>query len=161
VRSPTIFASIASSKLYPDIRLLLVGDGPSKKDYIKQTTKLGLSKNIKFIGWRKDIPSIMKASDCLLLPSRGEGLPGIVMEAMASGLPVIASDIPCIPDLIDNGKTGYLCPMNDVKSISARITALIKDKKKAIKMGKAGKKKIELFNWKRLLKDYKELYRTA
>jgi len=138
-----------------NIKLLLVGEGPSKKEYIKEAQSLGIKERVICTGWRKDIPSIMKMADVLFLPSRGEGLPGIIMEAMASGLPVLASDIPCIPDLVEDKKTGYLCKKDDINCFAARIKDIMKSKNT---MGKKGKEKIRKFQWKVLKKDYRRLY---
>ncbi|MFC1754978.1 glycosyltransferase [Thermoproteota archaeon] len=149
------------SKL-PDkkVELLLVGEGPSKQEYQKMAKKLGVAERVKFLGWRHDIPELMKTSDALFLPSRGEGLPGIVMEAMAAGLPVVASDIPCIPDLVENDKTGFLCEENDVRAFSTAIRKICANPKLADKMGKGGKFKIKQFEWANIIKKYKKVYET-
>ena len=146
------------SRKNKNIKLLLVGDGPSKKKYFDLIKQLKIGNNVVFLGWRKDIPSIMKSSNVLILPSTGEGLPGVIMEAMASGLPTIASNIPCIPDLVDNNATGYLCNIADVGCYVKNINKLIENKKLREKLGKNAKKKISLLEWDKLLKSYKKLY---
>jgi len=140
-----------------NIKLLLVGEGPSKKKYLDLVKQLGLENNVIFLGWRKDIPSILKSVDCLILPSKGEGLPGVIMEAMASGLPVVASNIPCIPDLVENGKNGYLCGMNNVDCFTKKIKEVMKTGAK--KMGKEGLKKINNLSWNKLISKYKQMYK--
>jgi glycosyltransferase involved in cell wall biosynthesis len=140
------------------IKLLLAGDGPKKEDYIRIVKELGLSDQIKFLGWRKDIPSVLKSSNILFLPSKGEGLPGIIMEAMATGLPVVASNIPCIPDLVENGVNGYLCGVDDVECFEETVKGLFEDKEKLIEIGKKGKDKIKDFKWSSLLKNYIKIY---
>jgi glycosyltransferase EpsD len=140
-----------------NVKLLLVGDGPNKKKYISMAYKLGIQNKVKFLGWRKDIPSILRSSDALFLPSRGEGLPGIVMEAMASGLPVVASNIPCIPDLVEDGKNGVLCKKDDVDYFAYGINNMISDKS-LVKMAEASKLKIKNFGWDLLLPKYRKLY---
>ena len=141
-------------KKLDNVKLFLVGDGPNKKEYVKMAERLGVLNKVKFLGWRKDIPSILASSDCLILPSRGEGLPGIVMEAMASSLPVVASDVGCIIDLIDEGKNGYLCGMNDVDCFVEKIGLVMKDKR----LGANGLNKIKEFDWNKLIIEYKRLY---
>ncbi|HHE36623.1 MAG TPA: glycosyltransferase, partial [Candidatus Woesearchaeota archaeon] len=101
--------SIADKLRKEDVVFLLAGDGPKRKEYEKQVKKKKLGKKVLFLGWRTDIHKLYQASDTLLLPSEGEGLPGVVMEAMSQGLPSVCSNIPCIPDLIDNNKNGFLC----------------------------------------------------
>ncbi len=135
-----------------DVKLLLVGDGPKKKEYIDLAEKLEIRDKVKFLGWRKDIPNILKSADLLFLPSRGEGLPGIVMEAMAAGLPIVASDIPCVPDLVEDGKDGFLCRMNDIECFAEKIKNVNKE------MGDKGAEKIKEFSWDKLIEDYKRLY---
>lgn len=146
------------SKENKSIKLLLIGEGPSKKEYFDLIKQLGIGANVIFLGWRKDVPSLMKSSDILILPSKGEGLPGIVMEAMASGLPVVASDIPCIPDLIENNINGFLCPMDDVEEFTKKVKQLLKNKNLSRKFSEQGLKKINNLEWKNLIKKYSIMY---
>lgn len=92
-----------------DFHFLIVGDGPERANLERLAKDLGL-KNIVFIGIipHDDVPFYMAASDILILPSETEGLPGCVQEAMACGIPVVASNVGGLPDLITNGVTGYL-----------------------------------------------------
>jgi len=147
------------SKKQKNIKLLLVGEGPEKEKYQEIAKSYGIKDNVLFKSWRKDIPNIMKSADILLLPSRGEGLPGIVMEAMASGLPVVASNIPCIPDLIDDKKTGFLCKQDDLNEFSKAVKKLAKSKNLRLNMGKTGQQKISKFKWSKLLNNYKSMYK--
>jgi len=140
-----------------NVSLLLVGEGPSKSTYLKMVHALGLTEHITFLGWRNDLPSLLKMADALILPSRGEGLPGIVMEAMAAGIPVVASNIPCIPDLIDDGKTGFLCKEDNVKNFAKKVSHLMNSKVRK-KISTNGLKKIRTFSWEKLKKKYLEMY---
>lgn len=135
-----------------DAKLLLVGEGPKKREYIDMAKRLGVDDKVGFFGWRKDIPSVLKSADVLFLPSRGEGLPGIVMEAMASGLAVVTSDVGCTSDLVKDGKNGFLCPVNDVGCFIEKIKKVDKN------MGIEGLKKIKKFDWGKLVEKYKEIY---
>jgi glycosyltransferase involved in cell wall biosynthesis len=147
---------ILSERTERPFRLLIIGDGPNKEQYLAEVKKKGL-KNIKFLSWRKDIPSILRTADIMLLPSRGEGLPGIVMEAMAAGTPVVASDIPCIPDLVVHGKTGYLAIM-DKPDQFAHYLLKLDSKKTREAFGKVAQSQIEAFSWQNLLKQYQHMY---
>jgi len=149
---------IAQKMRRKDIVFLLAGDGPKRKAYEKQVKKLKLDKKVLLLGWRTDIHKLYQASNILLLPSEGEGLPGVVMEAMAYGLPVIASNIPCIPDLIEDGKTGFLCNKDDVNCFAERIKKLAKNKAKREKIVKESLKKIKQFEWGKFLKRYEGIY---
>lgn len=156
----TMFKTI--KKLENDkIKLLLVGEGPKKEGYMYLVKDLELERQVKFLGWRKDIPSILKSSDILFLPSKGEGLPGIIMEAMAAGLAVVASNIPCIPELVENGVNGYLCGMNDVECFAENIKGLFEFKERLIEMGNNSKEKIKKFSWDKLIEEYIKLYKCA
>ncbi len=132
------------------VHLLLVGEGPNAKEYKRMAKGL----NVTFLGWRQDIPELLKASDAVFLPSRGEGLPGIVMEGMAAGLPVVASDIPCTSDLVDSN--GFLCSTKTcyVKAINK----LSSNKTLAKRIGREGYEKIQGYSWDKLIPEYMRLY---
>ncbi|MFW6378483.1 MAG: glycosyltransferase family 4 protein [Nanoarchaeota archaeon] len=145
-------------KYVSGVKLVLAGEGPKRNEYERMSKEFHVSDQVKFLGWRKDIPELLKASDVVFLPSRGEGLPGIVMEGMQAGKPIVSTDTPCIPDLVENGKQGYLCTMETVEEFVAAIERL-KDKKLREQMGQAAKKKIKQFDWETLEEEYmKKLY---
>jgi len=141
-----------------DVVFLLAGDGPERKHYEKKAKKLGLEKKVKFLGWRKDISKLYQSADVFVLASEGEGLPGVVMEAMSYGLPCVASDIPCIPDLIDDGMNGHLCEKDDVEAFASRIKELLRNDEKREVFGKRTKEKMMILDWKIVLGKYEELY---
>jgi hypothetical protein len=141
-----------------DVVFMLAGDGPKKKEYEEQVSKLKLEKKVIFLGWRTDTPRLYQASDMLVLPAEGEGLPGVVMEAMSFGVPCVASNIPCIPDLIDDGKSGYLCDKDKPDEFAARIKELLRDSNKKKRMGQEAQKKIKSFDWEKVILKYKGLY---
>ncbi|MFP4118519.1 MAG: glycosyltransferase family 4 protein [Candidatus Woesearchaeota archaeon] len=144
-------------KYVTGVKLVLAGEGPKRKQYERMAREIGVAGQVKFLGWRKDIPGLLKASDVVFLPSRGEGLPGIVMEGMQAGKPVVSTDTPCIPDLIEDEKEGYLCTMETVEEFVAAVEKL-KDGKLREKMGRAAKKKIKKFDWEKLAREYEKLY---
>ena len=146
---------------FDNVKLLLVGEGPAKKKFEKMAVSLGIEDYVVFSSWRKDIPSILKSVDVLFLPSRGEGLPGVVMEALASGLPVVASNIPCIPDLISDSVNGFLCEMDDVACFSEKIGLLIKDENLRTSFGKKAVELIKGFDWAGVVSDYVRLYEAV
>jgi len=149
---------IADALRNEDIAFVLAGDGPDRKKYELQIKSLGLEKKVFFLGWRTDIHKLYQASDIFLLPSEGEGLPGVVMEAASFGVPCVASDIPCIPDLIDDGKSGFLCPKGDVKTFASRIKKLAHDKALRARFSAESIKKIKRFDWDNVEKIYERLY---
>lgn len=149
---------IANMLAKEDVVFLLAGDGPGRKGFEQRAKELGVDKKVLFLGWRTDVPRLLKASDIVVLPAEGEGLPGLVMEAMAAGVPCVASDIPCIPDLIDDGRSGFLCGKDDISMFAKRIKELAKDDRKRKKMAEEARKKISGFEWKDAIEKYKGLY---
>jgi glycosyltransferase involved in cell wall biosynthesis len=149
---------IADKLRNKDVVFLLAGDGPGRKKYEKMVRELKLEHKVFLLGWRTDIHKLYQASNVFLLPAEGEGLPGVVMEAMAYGVPCVASNIPCIPDLIDNGKNGFLCNKDDIDEFSSRITELAGDKRKRVSFSKQAIIKIKKFEWKNVLNEYERLY---
>ena len=107
-------------------KMVLVGDGPEKKKYEKMIKEYGLQDKIIFTGIRKDIKDLCRSSDLLFFPSRGEGLAGVIMEAMSAGLPIVSSRIPCTTDLVKEGENGYLCEIEDVDCYAAHLKKLIR-----------------------------------
>lgn len=141
-----------------NIKFLLVGNGPYRKKYEKMAKKYKLQNKIIFTGWRKDIAKFYKSADIFFLPSRGEGLPGVVMEAMAAGLPVVSSRIPCTTDLVEDGENGFLCEIEDVRCYAEKIGRVVEDQKLRDKFRKEGLKKIRGFEWRKIIKNYKQIY---
>lgn len=139
------------------IKMVIVGDGPDRIRYEKEVEKRGLSDKIIFTGKRKDVKDLYRSADIFFFPSRGEGLAGVIMEAMASGLPVVTSNIPCTPDLLSDGKEGYLCEIEDVECYVNRIKELM-DKKRREEKGKKGKESIKKLDWDAIIKKYDEMY---
>ncbi len=137
------------------IKTLIIGDSHGKNEF-KKFVKQEHKDQIIFAGGRKDIPGLMKLADVLLLPSEGEGLPGVVMEAMASGLSVVATKEGCTPDLIEDGEEGFLIRLNG--NYYNKVKDLLKNKKLRMMMSNKAIKKINNFNWKIVLRKYEKLY---
>lgn len=149
---------IANKLRKENVVFLLAGDGPKRKEYERKVEDLKLTKKILFLGWRKDMHRLYQAADMFLLPAEGEGLPGVVMEAMSYGVPCIASNIPCIPDLIDNGKSGYLCDKDNIDEFVDRIKELLKNNVKTRRISTESVNKINSFSWEKVIPRYKKLY---
>jgi glycosyltransferase involved in cell wall biosynthesis len=150
--------SMADKLRNDDVVFLLAGDGPGRKKYEKMIKELKLEHKVFLLGWKTDMHKLYQASDVFLLPAEGEGLPGVLMEAMAYGVPCVASNISCIPDLINNGKNGFLCNKDDVDEFSSRIKELAGDKRKRDSFSKQAIIKIKKFEWKNVLNEYEMLY---
>lgn len=128
-----IMAINAMKKLIKEnqnIHLLLIGKGDMEEEYKKKINELNLEKNIHLLGYRKDIPQLLKISNLLLSLRYREGLPVNVMEAMASGIPVVATDCRGNRDLILNGQNGYIVKTDDTVSLEEKILFLAENEKK-------------------------------
>lgn len=126
----------------PNTIFLLVGDGPEKSSFEQQAIDLGVDDRVLFPGHRDDIPELLYGCDIFVLPSLFEGLPLTILEAMASGKPVIATEIEGIKEIIIDGENGVLVPRNDPASISESIRFLLSNPSVANKLASTGKKTV-------------------
>lgn len=139
-----------------NIYLLLVGDGPLKTKLDKFAAKNNI-KNVKFLGFRNDIPQLLKASDVLISVSKREGLPRNIMEAMAAGLPVIGTNIRGTRDLLfDN--TGILTDLESVESLKNAIIKLANSAKLRLYLGKTASKKVANISVESIMKELIKIY---
>jgi len=122
-----IVAASTVCRDYPDAIFLLIGDGQERPKLKQQVKELGLEKNFRFLGARTDVPQVLACCDLSVLPSESEGLPNSVLEAMAAGLPVVATSVGGMPELIDNEVNGLLVPPHRPDALSAAILRLLKD----------------------------------
>jgi len=143
---------------YPDTLFMFTGDGYLRQDLEKKAFNLGIKENIIFLGWRDDAAKILSIYDVFVLPSLNEGMGRVLIEAMALGKPIVASDIGGIPDLVTHGKNGFLVPPRNPKELAKHIQILIEDKAKREKMGSAGKKMALNFSAENMVKKIEKLY---
>jgi glycosyltransferase involved in cell wall biosynthesis len=153
-----IKASQAIIPKHPNTYFLFAGDGPLKEDLQKKAKEAGGEKNIVFLGWRDDIAHILSIFDVFCLPSLNEGMGRVLVEAMAHGIPIVASEVGGIPDLVTHGKNGFLVPPKDPEELAKHIQILIEDEEKRKKMGEAGKKMAPRFSHDTMVKNIAELY---
>ncbi|UCE22866.1 MAG: glycosyltransferase family 4 protein [Candidatus Aminicenantes bacterium] len=143
---------------HPNTCFLFAGDGPLKEDLQKKANEAGGEKNIFFLGWRDDIEHILSIFDVFCLPSLNEGMGRVLVEAMAHGIPIVASDVGGIPDLVTHGKNGFLVPPKNPEELAKHIQILIEDEAKRKKMGEAGKKMAQKFSHESMVKNIAALY---
>lgn len=141
-----------------NLHYYIVGKG-KLEEYLKSLCEsLGVSQQVHFLGFQKNIEELCSISDIFIFPSKQEGLPVSVMEAMASKLPIIASDIRGNKDLILHEKGGYLVPYKNLKEFKKRIELLVNDKKLRERMGIYNLEMVENYK-KDIVKDYmREIY---
>ncbi len=111
---------------YPTARLWLAGDGPLRDNLTYEANQLGIREQVDFLGIRKDVPDLMAAADIFALSSISEGLPMVVIEAMAAGLPVVSTDVK-IDELVRHGQTGLIVPREDPTALAEALMTLLKD----------------------------------
>lgn len=130
---------------HPRARLSIIGDGSERAACEARVQALGMGEVTTFHGYKTsaEVADMLRRSDMLVLPSFAEGVPVVLMEAMASGIPVVASGVAGVAELVGNGISGFTVPPGDVETLAARISALIADPELRARMGQAGREKVE------------------
>ena len=141
-----------------DIQLVLVGDGELKSKIVEKVQKLGLESHVEFLGIRNDIPDLLAQSDIFILPSSWEGLPIVLLEAMAAGVPIIATKVGGVPEIVQNNVNGFLVEPNNRDSIVRAIIELVHSKELRETMGHNSIEYITKFDIRTTQKSYEELY---
>lgn len=138
----------------------LVGDGPLKEDLITYGRSLAIRDRIHWHPWcdRDRLRDYFHLADCFVLPSLYEGMPNVVLEAMACGLPVIASRVIGNNELIEDGTTGFLFSLKDPRELQQALSAVLERRESAVEMGKRARAHVETaFSWKRVSMQYLQL----
>lgn len=123
---------------FPRAALWIVGDGRLRGRLERLAGELGLAQAVRFLGTRHDVPDLLSAMDVFVHPSRWEGMPNALLEAMAAGRPVVASATDGIRDLVTDGRTGWLVEPGDVRSLARGAGEALRDRERARRMGEAG-----------------------
>ena len=144
---------------FPSARFVLVGDGEQRLIFERQAADLALQDKFRFFGQRSDIAQILGCCDLAVLPSRAEGFPNALLEYLASGLPVVASRLGGIPEMIQDGITGVLVPSESATALSSAIVDLLRDPQRAARIAAAGQSSaLQRFSFDRLIHDLDALY---
>jgi glycosyltransferase involved in cell wall biosynthesis len=153
----------ATAPLLGERRLLvIVGDGPERDALRAVIREANAERNIRMTGARSDVARLMSAFDAFALPSRTEGLPLVLLEAMASELPVVATAVGGIPDLVVPGVTGLLVPPSDAPALLAALASLVDNPPLARKMGRAARGHVLAHHSSdAMAKAYGQLYQTT
>ena len=144
--------------LFPDLHILFIGDGDLREELQAQTKTLGLDQHIHFLGSRHDVPDLFAASDYFVLPSLWEGLPMALIEAMASGLPIVATDVSGTRQVMIPGETGIVVPPGDAQQLKEAIEYFLSDPAQARIMGAAAQRRIEGFSARKQAEEHIALY---
>jgi glycosyltransferase involved in cell wall biosynthesis len=145
---------------YPEIQVLFIGEGDLRDELQSQVETLKLGRHIHFLGSRPDVPQLLAASDVFVLPSLWEGLSMALLEAMAIGLPVVASEVSGTVQVILPNETGYLVPPRDVPALAKAIIQVLSDPARSQAMGIAARQRVEMaFSAQKQAAEHLALYR--
>ena len=128
--------------IYPDGRLIFVGDGPDRQVLQERASHLGIERQVIFLDDQLNIPQLLPALDILALPSLHEGMPNVVLEAMAASVPVVATAVGGTPEVVADGETGLLVSPRSAAALAGALTTLIDDPERMKLMGGAGRQRI-------------------
>jgi glycosyltransferase involved in cell wall biosynthesis len=150
------FALVARAR--SDARLVLVGDGPLRREVEDRLSSAGLGHRVQLLGIRRDVPRLLRAFDVFALSSRWEGLPRVFPQAMAAGLPIVATRVDGAVDAIVDGESGLLVDVGDAAALGRALLALAEDPDRRRRMGRAGLARVDEFSATRMVRELEALY---
>jgi glycosyltransferase involved in cell wall biosynthesis len=143
----------------PDLRFQIVGDGPRRAELEREAAALRVSAQVEFLGHRADVPQILRDSDVFAFPSFMEASPNAVLEAMAAGLPIVATRVGGIPEVIEHERNGLLVPPRDERALAAALLRVIERPALATQIGDAARRDIESrFSFDRMVGEFQQLF---
>jgi len=160
-KNPLDFVKMAAEivEKNPKVSFLLVGDGSLKPQIESSILQLNLSEKVILTGVRDDVPQLLAVMDVFVLPSLWEGLPRVILQAMAMGLPIVATEVGGTPEAIKEDQNGFLVTPKDFHAIARRVIQLLEDQNLAKKMGERGRKMVyPEFCVKQMVKSTESLY---
>jgi glycosyltransferase involved in cell wall biosynthesis len=143
----------------PDVAYVIVGDGPLRNDLAALAGELSIADRVRFVGARRDAVSIVAAADLFVLSSRWEGLPLVVLEALAAGTPVVATDVRGVRELVTHERTALLAPDN-AHALAAALRRLLDDQRLAESLREGGRRLAARYGEAQMTDRYLELYRS-
>jgi glycosyltransferase involved in cell wall biosynthesis len=152
----TLLDAVASLE---GVHLAIFGDGEMRNELERRTASLGVTSRVHFMGWWPDVSSAIADMDVVALTSRNEGTPVSLIEALASGRPVVSTDVGGVRAVVQDGRSGYLVPPASSPAVASSLERLIEDEEGRHEMGRAGRAwVIEHFTEERLIEDMRALY---
>ncbi len=142
-----------------NLRLEVAGDGPCMGELVKLVGELHLGERVRLLGQVREVPQLLARASLFVLPSRTEGLSLTLMEAMASGLPVLAARVGGNPEVVAEGTTGLLVPPGDPEALAEALLRLWHEPDLRQRLGQAGRQRaLERFDVRRMVAEYERLY---
>jgi glycosyltransferase involved in cell wall biosynthesis len=152
-------AAARVARRIPDVQFQIVGDGSERRQLEQQAATLRISAQVSFLGHRGDVPAILQHSDVFAFPSFMEASPNAVIEAMAAGLPIVATRVGGIPELIEDGRNGLLVPPGDDRALAAGLLRLIERPQLAARVADAARQTVDArFSFDRMVGEFQELF---
>ncbi len=152
-------AAPAVIRSHPSVRFFIGGEGYLKEELLELRDEAGLKDQVEFLGFQKDVPELLSAFDIFILPSLYEGLPVSLVEAMASGLPIVTTDVDGNCEAIGENEAGLAVEPLDPPALARALIKLIEDPGLRERMGQAGRKRARaLFSVRSMVKQYEKLY---
>lgn len=147
---------------FPDHDLMLVGEGPQRTKIEQQVASLGLSHRVSLLGWRPDVPELLRRSELFVLPSRWEGMPNALLEAMAQGLPVVATNVEGVREVLGDAGGAQLVPAESVEALANQIARILAAPALARQLGEQNQRRVaSQFSVSRMVDGYVGVYREV
>ena len=146
---------------FPQAHLVLAGDGEERDALTAQAAALSLAQRVHFLGFREDVPAIIGALDLFILPSLNEGFGKVLVTAMGLGVPIVATKVGGVPEVVEDGREGLLVPAADPAALAKAAISLLEDRTAAAAMGITGRARAERFSADVMLDRLAALYRNA
>ncbi|MBM4048054.1 MAG: glycosyltransferase [Planctomycetes bacterium] len=155
-------AAAIVARALPEAHFVIVGDGPLKGELEALASSLGIAERTHFLGWRENVWDVLGASNVLVSGSRWEGLPNVILEAMAVGCPVVATGAGGCGEVVSHGTTGFIVPTGDIESLAGAVSYLLREPSEARGMGLAGREAVlSRFGVGRMVSSNQALYESA
>lgn len=146
--------------VFPQATFKVVGAGPERDSLVQLANELGIGARVEFTGASGNTKDAYHTFDVFVLSSRNEGFANVIVEAMASGLPVVATDVGGAREAIDDGRTGFVVPAHDPEALAERVGRLLADPSLGQRMGRAGRERaVREFSLQAMVRRYDDLYR--
>jgi glycosyltransferase involved in cell wall biosynthesis len=142
----------------PEIKFLMIGDGELRPQLEAEVNRLQLDSAVRMLGWRRDIPDLLQLLDVFVLTSHWEGLPRVLLEAMAAGVPIVATDVDGIGEVVQTEENGYLVGPGDTTKMAERVLELLGNEELCFRMGQKSQSMVKPFSAQKMVEDYTHLY---
>lgn len=152
----TVFNRILEAGI--EAKLLLVGDGPDRQKTEDQCRELGICDHVRFLGKQEQVAEVLSIADLFLMPSGSETFGLAALEALSCSVPVISSKVGGLPEVLEHGKSGYLCELDDVDCMSKHAVEILGNEKVFNRMSKNARKRAEHFELKKIIGQYEKFY---